>query len=379
MLDQIGLAMVGVTVGLQYGLLALGLVLVWRASRFINFAHGQIGVLGSFVLGGLVLEQGFPYWLALLAALVFGGLFAALIERRSCSSCSTPRGWSCSSRASASRRSRSAWARWRSPRSRSGRWTCPGSPTRSCCTWAVERYPVPFDGGLDHRQGRPVVAAGADARRGAAHRRRPAAAVHPHRARHAPSGRRPPTPRPRGWPASASARPPARLGHRRGAVDADGRAAGAADRAGIDVSQLGPTLLVRGLAAALLAGMVDFRLAFLAGIGLGVVENEVLFKVVLDGLERRGLRRDPAGGPAAGPGPGPGRPRRRRPDQRPGVPAAADRAAAAGRVRPQPRTATAGRRWPSSCWCCRCCPACGRRRRRRASSSSSPSRSSRWA
>src|SRR5205807_1183724 len=45
----------------------------------------------------------------------------------------------------------------------------------------------------------------------------------------------------------------------------------------IDLSRIGPSLLMRGLAAALLAGMADFRLAFGAGVLLGVVEQVALY------------------------------------------------------------------------------------------------------
>lgn len=39
----------GLFVGLIYGLLAAGLVIVYRGSRIVNFAHGEIGMIGAFV------------------------------------------------------------------------------------------------------------------------------------------------------------------------------------------------------------------------------------------------------------------------------------------------------------------------------------------
>ena len=48
----------GLFTGLTYGLLAVGLVLVYRSSRFVNFAHGAIGVFGAAVLGRLVGDEG---------------------------------------------------------------------------------------------------------------------------------------------------------------------------------------------------------------------------------------------------------------------------------------------------------------------------------
>src|SRR6184192_3163020 len=54
----------GAIVGMTYGLLAVGLVLIYRTNRIINFAHGEIGALGAAVLGLAVVQWGVPYWAA---------------------------------------------------------------------------------------------------------------------------------------------------------------------------------------------------------------------------------------------------------------------------------------------------------------------------
>ena len=65
----------GLFVGLVYGLLAVGLVVVYRGSRIINFAYGEIGMIGAFVFSELWVDSG----VALLIALAVGvGLSAAL-------------------------------------------------------------------------------------------------------------------------------------------------------------------------------------------------------------------------------------------------------------------------------------------------------------
>ncbi|MEV0898821.1 ATP-binding cassette domain-containing protein [Actinoplanes sp. NPDC049802] len=69
---------VGLFTGLTYGLLAVGLVLVYRSSRFVNFAHGAIGVFGAAVLARFA--TGMPYWLAFPIAIVVAGGLAALTE-----------------------------------------------------------------------------------------------------------------------------------------------------------------------------------------------------------------------------------------------------------------------------------------------------------
>jgi ABC-type branched-subunit amino acid transport system ATPase component/ABC-type branched-subunit amino acid transport system permease subunit len=78
--------LLGTITGLTYGLLAVGLVLVFRSNRLINFAHGEIGALGAAVLGVAVVKWKIPYWVALPAALgvsaFAGGLTEVAVVRR---------------------------------------------------------------------------------------------------------------------------------------------------------------------------------------------------------------------------------------------------------------------------------------------------------
>ncbi|GAB2921515.1 branched-chain amino acid ABC transporter permease/ATP-binding protein [Micromonospora polyrhachis] len=78
--------LLGLFTGLTYGLLAVGLVLVYRSSRFVNFAHGAVGVFGAAVLGRLVTDGVLPYWLALpvgmLAAAAVSGAIELSVVRR---------------------------------------------------------------------------------------------------------------------------------------------------------------------------------------------------------------------------------------------------------------------------------------------------------
>jgi ABC-type branched-subunit amino acid transport system ATPase component/ABC-type branched-subunit amino acid transport system permease subunit len=70
----------GTILGLTYGLLAVGLVLVHRSSRLVNFAHGEVGAFSAVVLGMLVDERGWPYYAALPAALAIGAALGVGIE-----------------------------------------------------------------------------------------------------------------------------------------------------------------------------------------------------------------------------------------------------------------------------------------------------------
>ena len=62
---------IGVTSGAAYGLVALGLVLVYKSSGVFNFAQGEFGTVALYALYLLDFEAG--YWLAVAGALVAAG------------------------------------------------------------------------------------------------------------------------------------------------------------------------------------------------------------------------------------------------------------------------------------------------------------------
>ena len=70
----------GTIIGLTYGLLAVGLVLIYRSNRIINFAHGEIGAFAAAVLGLAVTKWHVPYYAALAIALGLGGVVGAVAE-----------------------------------------------------------------------------------------------------------------------------------------------------------------------------------------------------------------------------------------------------------------------------------------------------------
>ena len=63
----------GIIVGLTYGILGLGLTLIYKSARFVNFAHGNLGVVSAVLFDKAVVDWGVPYWVALPVALAFGG------------------------------------------------------------------------------------------------------------------------------------------------------------------------------------------------------------------------------------------------------------------------------------------------------------------
>ncbi len=72
--------LLGVIVGMTYGILSVGLTLIHRASKVINFAYGETGAFGAAILAVAVARWHFPYWLGFLCALIAGAAMSALIE-----------------------------------------------------------------------------------------------------------------------------------------------------------------------------------------------------------------------------------------------------------------------------------------------------------
>lgn len=77
---SIEIVIIGALTGLAYSVLAAGLVLVYRATRVINFAHGEMGAFGAAVLAKLVLDLGWNWFLAFALVLVIGAVVGGVIE-----------------------------------------------------------------------------------------------------------------------------------------------------------------------------------------------------------------------------------------------------------------------------------------------------------
>ena len=71
----------GISIGCVYGLVALGFVLIYKATEVINFAQGELLMLGAFISFTLITMLNFPYWAALLVTTIVMGLLGALLER----------------------------------------------------------------------------------------------------------------------------------------------------------------------------------------------------------------------------------------------------------------------------------------------------------
>lgn len=65
----------GLSTGSVYSLVALGLVMIYRSTRILNFAHGDVATAGTFI-AFMLLGMNVPFAVAACAALVFGAFLA---------------------------------------------------------------------------------------------------------------------------------------------------------------------------------------------------------------------------------------------------------------------------------------------------------------
>jgi len=71
----------GIAQGCIYGLIALGFVLIYKATETVSFAQGELMMLGAFCGLACMTMLGFPYWLSVLATIAGMAAFGVLLER----------------------------------------------------------------------------------------------------------------------------------------------------------------------------------------------------------------------------------------------------------------------------------------------------------
>jgi branched-chain amino acid transport system permease protein len=59
----------GIAIGSVYALVALGFVLIFRATNVVNFAQGEFSMVAAFLMVVCAVDLGWPYWLSFLIAL----------------------------------------------------------------------------------------------------------------------------------------------------------------------------------------------------------------------------------------------------------------------------------------------------------------------
>ena len=71
----------GLSNGSTYAMIALALVLIFKATTLINFAQGEFAMFGGFIVLVLTFEQGIPMWISVFLAMFLTAIAAAGIER----------------------------------------------------------------------------------------------------------------------------------------------------------------------------------------------------------------------------------------------------------------------------------------------------------
>jgi len=77
----IDLVIVGLSLGMVYGLVALGISFIYSGLDIVHFAHGEIYMIGAFIGVTALNLTGLPYPLLILISMVLTGLIGVAIER----------------------------------------------------------------------------------------------------------------------------------------------------------------------------------------------------------------------------------------------------------------------------------------------------------
>lgn len=81
-MDVLQLFVSGLANGCVYGLIALGFVLIYKATEQVNFAQGDMMMLGAYITVGLTNAQfmGWPFWISAPIAILLMGVFGYLLD-----------------------------------------------------------------------------------------------------------------------------------------------------------------------------------------------------------------------------------------------------------------------------------------------------------
>jgi branched-chain amino acid transport system permease protein len=71
----------GLATGCVYALIALGFVLIFKATDVVNFAQGEFVMISGFISYTLLIKLGLPYWLVFLVTIVLSGFMGVALER----------------------------------------------------------------------------------------------------------------------------------------------------------------------------------------------------------------------------------------------------------------------------------------------------------
>ncbi|GAB6172100.1 branched-chain amino acid ABC transporter permease [Paradesulfitobacterium aromaticivorans] len=70
----------GAAIGSIYALVALGMIIIYRAANVVNFAQGDFAMAGAFAISVLTLNLHVPFWVAFMAAVIILAVMGILFE-----------------------------------------------------------------------------------------------------------------------------------------------------------------------------------------------------------------------------------------------------------------------------------------------------------
>ncbi|MGW8286133.1 MAG: branched-chain amino acid ABC transporter permease [Candidatus Deferrimicrobiaceae bacterium] len=71
----------GLVIGSIYSAVALGFVIIYKATRVVNFAQGELLMVGAYVCYAFLVQMHVPFWAALFLTILFGMVLAMFVER----------------------------------------------------------------------------------------------------------------------------------------------------------------------------------------------------------------------------------------------------------------------------------------------------------
>lgn len=78
--DGLQLLLIGISQGCGYALIAIGFVFVYRATEVVNFAHGELMMLGAFLVLSFSEIMGLNFWVSTAMAIVSMGVIGYLLD-----------------------------------------------------------------------------------------------------------------------------------------------------------------------------------------------------------------------------------------------------------------------------------------------------------
>ena len=71
----------GLSLGAVYSLVAIGFVLIYKATDVLSFAQPALVVVGAGLISALAVDRGVPFWIALIAGILLTGIIGLIMER----------------------------------------------------------------------------------------------------------------------------------------------------------------------------------------------------------------------------------------------------------------------------------------------------------